>query len=125
MGMPIQISRGVAALAAVAALGGAAAARASAPPVGPLPAGPHATVTTKAGQLVAVALPHRSGGRVWRVARPFNGSVLRQVGEADVGSNVVIVFKAVRRGAVTLSYALTRGETTKALEARTFTVRIR
>jgi hypothetical protein len=37
----------------------------------------------------------------------------------------VIVFKAVRPGALTLSYALTRGETTKALEARTFTVRIR
>ena len=52
-------------------------------------------------------------------------SVLREVSEADVGSNVVIVFKAVRPGALTLSYALTRGETTKALEARTFTVRIR
>jgi hypothetical protein len=82
-------------------------------------------VTTKAGELVAIALPHRSGGRVWRIARPFDGSVLREVSEADIGSNVVIVFKAVRPGALTLSYALTRGETTKALEARTFAVRIR
>ena len=111
----------------VSALAGAAATatRASSPPIGTLPPGVHATVTTKAGELVAIALPHRSGGRVWRIARPFNGSVLREVSEADVGSNVVIVFKAVRRGALTVSYALTRGETTKALEARTFTVRIR
>ena len=111
----------------VAALAGTAATatRASSPPIGPLPAGPHATLTTKAGELVAVALPHRSGGRVWRIARPFDGSVLREVSEADVGSNVVIVFKSLRSGAVTLSYALTRGETTKALEARTFAVRIR
>ena len=117
----------LAALVTVSALAGAAATatRASSPPIGPLPTGPHATVTTKAGELVAIALPHRSGGRVWRIARPFDGSVLREVSEADVGSSVVIVFKAVRPGALTLSYALTRGETTKALEARTFTVRIR
>ena len=127
MGMPRHISRVLTALAAASVLAGAAAmsTSASSPPIGPLPPGAHATVTTKAGQLVAVALPHRSGGRVWRIARPFDGSVLREVSEADVGSNVVIVFKAVRPGALTLSYALTRGETTKALEARTFTVRIR
>jgi hypothetical protein len=125
--MHTQIPFRIAALVAVSALAGlaAAATHASSPRIGPLPPGPHATVTTKAGELVAVALPHRSRGRVWRIARPFNGSVLREVSEADVGSNVVIVFKAVRPGALTLSYALTRGETTKALEARTFAVRIR
>jgi len=122
-----RIPRQLTAFVAVSALAGAAATatRASSPPVGPLPAGPHATLTTKAGELVAVALPHRSGGRVWRIARPFDGSVLREISETDVGSNVVIVFKALRPGAATLSYALTRGETTKALEARTFAVRIR
>jgi len=122
-----RIPRQLTAFVAVSALAGAAATatRASSPPVGPLPAGPHATLTTKAGELVAVALPHRSGGRVWRIARPFDGSVLREISETDVGSNVVIVFKALRSGAATLSYALTRGETTKALEARTFAVRIR
>ena len=36
-----------------------------------------------------------------------------------------MVFKAKHAGNVTLSFALTRGETTKALEARTFEVRIR
>jgi len=127
MGMPPHISRVLAAVAAGSVVAGAAAmsVSASSPPIGPLPPGAHATVTTKAGELVAVALPHRSRGRVWRLARPFDGSVLREVSEADVGSNVVIVFKAVRPGALTLSYALTRGETAKALEARTFTVRIR
>ena len=125
--MDTKIPFRAAALMAVAALAGATAAatRASSPPIGPLPPGAHATVTTKAGELVAIALPHRSGGRVWRIARRFDGSVLREVSEADVGQSVVIVFKAVRPGALTLSYALTRGETTKALEARTFTVRIR
>jgi len=125
--MDTEIPFRAAALVAVVALAGATAAatRASSPPIGPLPPGAHATVTTKAGELVAIALPHRSGGRVWRIARRFDGSVLREVSEADVGQSVVIVFKAVRPGALTLSYALTRGETTKALEARTFTVRIR
>jgi hypothetical protein len=125
--MDTEIPFRAAALVAVVALAGATAAatRASSPPIGPLPPGAHATVTTKAGELVAIALPHRSGGRVWRIARRFDGSVLREVSEAGVGQSVVIVFKAVRPGALTLSYALTRGETTKALEARTFTVRIR
>ena len=127
MGMPRHISRVLAALAAASVLAGATAmsTSASSPPIGPLPPGAHATVTTKAGQLVAVALPHRSGGRVWRVARPFDGSVLHQVSEADVDSSVVLVFKAVRAGKVTVVLALTKGETAKALESRTFDVRIR
>ena len=74
---------------------------------------------------LAVALPHRPAGRVWRIARPFNGSVLRQVSEADVDSSVVLVFKALRAGKVTVVFALTKGETSKAFEARTFDVRIR
>jgi hypothetical protein len=124
-GMHTKISLRLAAFVAASVLVGATAARASSPPIGTLPPGPHTTVTTTAGQLVAVALPHRSGGRVWRIARRFDGKVLREVSEADVGSNVVIVFKALHPGTTTLSYALTRGETTKALEARTFAVRIR
>jgi len=109
--------------AAVAA--SATAACASAPPVGPLPAGPTSTIATTAGELVAVALPHRSGGRSWRIARAFNSSVVREVSEADVGANVVIVFKATGAGTATLRFALTRGETAKALESRTFVVRVR
>ena len=111
------------ALTAVAAAA-AVAAHASSAPVGPLPAGPTATLATKAGELVAVALPHRTG-RSWRIARAFDPAVLRQVSEADVGSNVVLVFKTVQPGRTTLAFALTRGETAKAYEARRFRVHVR
>ena len=114
----------IAVLAAAVALAAAAASRASSPPVGPLPAGPRTTITTKKGELVAVALPRRTGGLVWRIARAFDGTKLRQVSEADVGANVVLVFKAVRAGKATVAVALTKGERTKALAARTFEVRI-
>jgi hypothetical protein len=109
----------------IAALALAAGASASSPPIGPLPAGPHSIITTKAGELVAFALPYRSGGRVWRIARAFDGKTLTQVSEADVGTNVVLVFKALHTGKVTVSFALTKGETPKALDARTFEVRIK
>jgi hypothetical protein len=98
---------------------------ASAPPVGPLPAGPRSQIMTSRGQLVAFALPHRSGGRVWRVARPFDSRVLRQVSEADVGNHVVLVFTATGVGTTTVSFGLTRGERAKAYESRRYTVRVR
>lgn len=110
----------VAALAAAALLGSAATA--SAPPVGPLPAGPSSTVRTTVGQLVSVALPHRSNGRAWRIARAFNGKVVTEATEGDVGSVVVLVFRAVGRGTTTIRFALTRGERPKAYEARSVTV---
>ena len=100
------------------------AAFASAPPVGPLPAGPTSTIKTTKGQLVAFALPHRTGGRVWRVARAFNSSVLRQVSEADVGKQVVLVFQAAGNGTTTVAFGLTRGETAKAYESRRYTVTV-
>jgi hypothetical protein len=102
----------------------AAARTAAAPPVGPLPSGPTSTIQTQVGQLVAFALPHRPNGRVWRVARAFDSKVLVQVGEADVGANVVLVFKAKGKGTTTVSFGLTRGETAKAYEARRFTVKV-
>ena len=112
-------------LVTLAAVTAAAVARASAPPVGPLPPGYKAAIATRAGELVAVALPHRSGGRVWRIARAFDGKIVHQVTEADVGTNVVLVFKADGRGSTTLVFALTKGETAKALDARTFAVTVR
>jgi hypothetical protein len=81
------------AVAAVTAATAVSAALASAPPVGPLPAGPSSTIKTTKGQLVAFALPHRTGGRVRRVAGAFKPAVLRQVSEADVGEQVVLVFQ--------------------------------
>lgn len=88
-------------------------AHADSTPVGPLPAGPVAKTTTAPGQLVAVALPHarKRTGLVWRLARRYNAKVVRQVSEADIGRNVVLVFKVVGRGDTALVFALTRGDT--------------
>jgi hypothetical protein len=97
---------------------------ASAPPVGDLPTGPTSMIHTQPGQLVAVALPHRAGGKVWRVAGRFDGSKLRQVSEADVGSSVVLVFKALKVGNATVNFGLTRGERAKAYESRQYVVMI-
>lgn len=111
------------AAAAFAVLAGAALADST--PVGPLPAGPASTIQTRQGQLVAFALPARPAGRVWRVARAFDGHVLQQVSEANVGANVVLVFKATGRGTTTVWFGLTRGERATAYESRRFDVQVR
>ena len=97
-------------------------------PIGPLPAGPVTTVSTSRGSLVAVAVPRQkaSTGLVWRVARPVNARVVRQVSEADVGTSVVLVFRAVGAGKASIVLALTRGESSgKAVRAVTYRVRVR
>jgi hypothetical protein len=117
---------GLATLAAAALLAAAAGAgSASTPPVGPLPPGPTTTIATQKGELVALSLPRRSNGRVWRVARPFSDRIVAEVAEADVGSAVVLVFKAKGVGTTTVVLALTRGETAKAYESRRFVIRVR
>jgi hypothetical protein len=88
-------------------------------------AGPKSTIDTHKGELLAFALPKRQSGRVWRIARPFNSRVVREVSEANVGRSVVLVFQAVGRGSATVSFGLTRGETPKAFESRRFVVRVR
>jgi hypothetical protein len=114
------------AVAVAVTLAAVAAARTdAAPPVGPLPAGPTSTIQTQVGQLVAFALPHRPNGRVWRIARAVDSAVLVQVSEADVGANVVLVFKAKGKGSAKVSFGLTRGERSKAYEARRFVVNVR
>jgi hypothetical protein len=100
------------------------AAEASAPPVGPLPKGPVTTIAAQHGTLVSVALPKRSGGKVWRLARAVDPKVLQEVTEGDIGSTVVIVYKAVAPGTATIVYGLTRGETKKAYASATFKVRV-
>jgi hypothetical protein len=98
-------------------------ARADSTPVGPLPSGPVTTTTTKPGLLVAVALPHAGSGLVWRIARRYNATVVKQVSEADVGDSVVLVFKAVGRGRTSIVLALTRGDTSsKAVKSATYKV---
>ena len=113
----------IVAVAAAAVLAGVGLADST--PVGPLPKGPTSAIQTQKGQLVAVALPHRANGRVWRVARQYNARVVQQVSEADIGKNVVLVFRAAGTGTTTIAFGLTRGETAKAYESRRFTVRVR
>jgi hypothetical protein len=117
-----------AAVALVSMLVGAAAARASSTPVGPLPAGSITATTTKPGQLVAVALPHAaaSTGLVWRIARRYDSGVVQQISEADVGKSVVLVFKVVGKGDTSLVFALTRGDASpKAVKAATHRIHSR
>jgi hypothetical protein len=110
--------------ALVAALALSGVAGATSPPVGRIPIGPVSTIATQRGQLVAVALPH-AAGTSWRIARALNPKVLREVDEADVGANVVIVFKAVGKGHATIVFARTRGETSHAYASRSFSVTVR
>ena len=98
---------------------GAAAALAGSTPIGPLPAGPTSNIDVQHGELVAVAVPQRSSGRIWRIARRFDPKVLRQVSEGNVGSLVVLVFRAGSAGRTTVSLALTKSDTSaKAFESR-------
>ena len=118
-----MVTLSVAVLAFVAA--GTAAADST--PVGPLPPPAVTKVTTAKGSLVAVSLPARPAGTglVWRVARPLDARVVRQVGEADVGPSVVLVFRVVGRGRASLHFALTRGDASpKAVRAVRYDVRV-
>jgi hypothetical protein len=121
----VVFKRGLfAAMAAVAIAAVALSARASAPPVGPLPTGPVSDITAQVGTLVAMAFPSSpaSSGLVWRGARPVDPAVLRPLWDADVGGSVVVVYKAVAVGRATVVYALTKGDTVKALQALRYRV---
>ena len=107
----------------VAALTIASAAGATAPPVKPIPAGPLSTITTKRGELVSIALP-KTSGLSWRLARNTNTRIVREVAEADVGSNVVVVFRALRPGHAKVVYAQTRGESTTAKRAKHYAITV-
>lgn len=109
-------------LIAVVVLAVAVTARADSTPVGQLPAGAVSMITTAPNQLVAIALPHASkkSGLSWRLARPYNSNVVRQISEADVDASVVLVFKVVGRGKTSLVFGLTRGDTSpKAVKSAT------
>jgi hypothetical protein len=96
---------------------------ATAPPVGALPKGPVTTISTAKGSLVAIALPSRAG-KSWRLARAVNANILVEVDEANVGSNIVVIYRATGRGSVNVAYGLTRGESAKAFASATFNVRV-
>jgi len=103
-----------------------AAAQAGSTPVGPLPAGQVSTTTTAPNQLVGVALPRapRQSGLAWRLARRYDSHIVRQISEADVGANVLVVFKVVGRGNTSLVFALTRGDASpRAVKSATHKIR--
>src|SRR4051812_3744874 len=106
----------------VIALAAPIVASASSTPVGPVPAGPVIQVAAPKGTLVAVALPRKSNGLVWRLAREVDPTVLRESSEADIGPNVVIVFRAVGKGVTKVVFALTRGERSHAYASLTHVV---
>jgi hypothetical protein len=110
--------------AAIVALALSVPALASAPPVGPLPPGPVTSISTSKDSLVSVALPSRAG-KSWRLARAVSPKVLVEVTEGNVGSTVVVVYRAVGRGSVSVRWGLTRGETRKAYASATFNVRVK
>jgi len=86
------------------------AARADSPPVGSLPKAKVIHQSVERGALVAVALPI-APGKVWRVARPYDASIVGELEERTLNSSIVIVLKTRARGRATITYALTAGET--------------
>jgi hypothetical protein len=102
----------------------AALARASAPPVGPLPSGPVTSIRVQHGQLFALVVPQPRSGFTWRGARPSNPTVARPLDEGELNGNVVFVYRAGRAGSTTVIYALTRGEGYKAFKARYYRITV-
>ncbi|MDX6515510.1 MAG: hypothetical protein QOH73_1176 [Gaiellaceae bacterium] len=108
-----------------AALVCAVVAGASAPPVGPLPAGPTKTVVVKRGKAFVVNLPKSTvAGRVWRLARTYDRTVVYEVAEGEKGNVVWVRFRAGRIGTTRIVYALTLGEGRHAYKARRYAVRV-
>jgi hypothetical protein len=114
--------RPVAAFVIACALAGAA--YADSPPVGPLPKPKVTTLKTTRGSLFSIALPRRGDGYVWRIARALDSRVVREVAEGDVGTTVVLVFRAAGRGHASIVVAETKGETAKAYRAVRYDVTV-
>jgi len=109
------------ALALVAAA--AVPARASAPPVGPLPESPVTTITTVTQELVSFALPRGNSGLVWRTAQDTNPNVAREFAEGDIPGNItVVVFLARKPGTTMVAFGLTNDEKPKAYRAARYRV---
>ena len=105
---------------AVAAVS-AATALASAGPVGPLPNGPTTAVHLAVGKTYTARLPKPTvAGRVWRIARAFNGKVVSETKEGETGKQVWVTFRATGKGSTRVVFAVTRGETAHAYAAHTF-----
>jgi hypothetical protein len=97
-------------------------ARATAPPVGPLPKGPVTTIHVQHGLLFAIVVPRPGAGLSWRGARLSDATIARPLDEAELNGNIVFVYRAGHDGTTTVVYALTKDEGPKALKARFFKV---
>jgi predicted secreted protein len=108
------------------ALAAPAVAPGSATPVGPLPNGPVKALSVRARTTFVVSLPKPAvPGRVWRLARPYEPTVVSGLREGETPGTVWLRFRAVAHGKTSLIFALTRGERSHAYAARTFTVTVR
>jgi hypothetical protein len=98
---------------------------ATAPPVGPLPPGPTVPAGAKAGRTfrISVVKP-RVAGRVWRIARPYNPRVVREIREGETKTTIWWTFRAVRAGTTTIVLAQTLGERPHAYAARRIRVAV-
>ena len=119
-GMKIVLPLGAALASAALAL----PARASAPPVGPLPKGPVTSIQVQHGQLFALVLPKPGSGYTWRGAKNTNVKVAKPLDEGELNGNIVLVYKALKAGKTTIAYGLTKGETEKAYKSQTFQVTV-
>jgi hypothetical protein len=105
----------------LAVAGGSA--RATAPPIGPLPPGPTTTIVTQTQELVALALPRGQSGLVWRAAPPYDPRVVRPYAEQDIAKNLtVLVYLARRPGTAELRFGLTDDDHPKAYRAARYHV---
>ena len=94
--------------------------------MGPLPHGPTASVYFAVGESYTARLPQpKVAGRVWRIARPFNGKVVSETREGETKQQVWVTFRAVGNGSTRVVFSLTRGETAHAYAAHTFSFHVR
>ena len=104
----------------------AAAALASAPPVGRLTALKTTFVKTTPDRMVVVTLPRPAiKGGVWRIARAFDAEVVQQLGERTLATGGVrITLQATGPGTTRVVFALTKGETARAYAARAWQITV-
>jgi len=114
--------------AVIAALSAAAfvavSARATAPPVGPLPKGTVTSIRVPHGQLFALVVPRPATGLSWRGARQSDATIARPLDEGELNGNIVFVYRAGHSGKTTVVYALTHDEQPRALKARYFAITV-
>ena len=118
--MKIMLLLGTALAAALLAL----SARATAPPIGPLPKGPVTSIQVEHGQLFALVLPKPGNGYAWRGAKNTNVKVAKPLDEGELNGNIVLVYKALKAGKTTIAYGLTKDETETAYKSQTFQVTV-